>query len=88
MSSPEPTLPLDRAAARRVVEGYTPRYTPGGTVSHLIWEPDWSAPGVAYPHAACGWSGTHEYWRGSGSQEEYEEAAALPVCRKCLTAVS
>lgn len=64
---------------------YERRYTPGGQVAHLIWGPDWSNHDV--PHAACGWSGWAMYWRGSGSQREYDKAAALPICRKCLLKV-
>lgn len=57
------------------------RYTPGGKVTHLIFAPDWAYPN---PAALCGWSGQKEYWRGSGGQEEYETAASLPTCRRCL----
>lgn len=71
-----------------VPQGWTRRYTPGGLVAHLIWEPDWSrGHPYVYVHAACGWSGVHEYWRGTGSQAEYDKAADLPECRRCLAAI-
>lgn len=56
------------------------RYTPGGSVTHLIFGPDWEYP---YPAALCGWSGPKTYWRGTGSQEEYDTADSLPLCRRC-----
>jgi len=56
------------------------RYTPGGGSAHLIPDVDWQHP---YPEALCGWSGQQAYWRGSGSQDEYDQAEALPTCRKC-----
>jgi len=57
------------------------RYTPGGSVAHLILDTDWSNHGS--PEALCGWWAQTDYWRGSGSQEEEEEAASRPTCRKC-----
>jgi len=69
------------------LKDYERRYTPGGKVAHLIWGPDWSRQEATYPHAACGWSGQTTYWRGTGNQDEYDRAAELPVCRRCLAAV-
>lgn len=56
------------------------RYTPGGKVAHLIPDTDWQHD---FPHALCGWWGRQVYWRGSGTQDEYDTAAALPTCRSC-----
>lgn len=56
------------------------RYTPGGKVAHLIPETDWQHD---FPTALCGWWGQQTYWRGSGTQAEYDQAAALPTCRSC-----
>ncbi len=33
--------------------------------------------------ALCGVGVMSIYWRGTGSQEEYETVAALPKCRGC-----
>lgn len=57
------------------------RYTPNGKVAHLISEANWGYP---YPRAACGWDGQATYWRGSGSQDEYDRAQALPLCKRCM----
>lgn len=66
---------------------YERRYTPSGNVAHLVHETEWSSFG-GITHSACGWSGVQEYWRGTGSQEEYEKADALPICQKCLERVT
>jgi hypothetical protein len=34
---------------------------------------------------ACGLSG--DMWQGTGSQDEYETADALPICRNCTKAL-
>jgi hypothetical protein len=59
------------------------RYTPGGQVAHLIPEWDWSNVTGGVVTALCGWWGQSTYWRGSGGQDEYDQAAELPTCRKC-----
>lgn len=59
------------------------RYTPGGTVAHLVDDADWDRVPGGVVTALCGWWGQQTYWRGSGSQAEYDRAAALPTCRKC-----
>lgn len=74
------------------MKGYGKFYTPGGTVAHLIEDRQWDDGGSLYgsehyPQAACGWWGQHSYWRGTGSQTEYDRAEALPTCRKCVMAV-
>jgi hypothetical protein len=61
-------------------------YTPVGKVAHLISVNDWANHSI--PHTAgCGWwAWGKEYWRGTGSQDEYEKAKSLPVCRRCSQA--
>jgi hypothetical protein len=57
------------------------RYLPGGTVVHAL-------PSANDPLALCGadvWDASN--WRGTGSQAEYEQAAVLPQCRRCLRKV-
>lgn len=60
---------------------YTTRvYTPRGTVAHLVEN---TYGNGAYRLALCGlWQPAGFY--GTGAQHEYERAAALPVCSKCL----
>lgn len=56
---------------------YAYRYMAGGSVAHALGRASDAA-------AVCGmgpWLSRH--WRGTGSQEEYERAAALPLCRRC-----
>lgn len=36
--------------------------------------------------AECG-AGAWAFWYGTGSQDEYEKAAALPKCKRCLPKV-
>lgn len=59
------------------------RYLPRGTVTHAFQR----AP-VGYASALCGvaplWYEPRSDWYGTGSQVEYERAAALPKCRRCL----
>lgn len=55
---------------------YARRYLPGGRVAHAVW-PNHST-------AACGRYADVDDWRGSGTQDEYERAASLPPCRRCL----
>jgi hypothetical protein len=56
-------------------------YLPGGKVAHAFMADDdisWIAE--------CGTSSLG-YWHGTGSQDEYERAAELPRCQKCLPRV-
>lgn len=61
---------------------YERRYFPAGKVTHLLGAHDWS--GAQVPHALCGLWAWKVYWRGTGSQDEYDRAAALPICKSCL----
>jgi hypothetical protein len=64
------TLPLD---------AYNRRYLPAGKVAHLIPIDN------AYHYALCGISvlGGRDYWLGTGSQDESDEAARRLLCRSC-----
>jgi hypothetical protein len=54
-------------------------YTFTGKVAHLVAVG--GSPSLHRPPALCGReAGT---WLGTGSQAEYEKAAALPTCRFC-----
>lgn len=67
---------------RRTPTGYMRVYTRKyGRKAHLIREPDWSYP---YPTSVCGIQGSSMWWRGTGSQREYERAAELHTCTRCL----
>lgn len=60
--------------------GYHRGYLPLGKVAHLLSD---QPPGNCV--AACGlWA---DFW-GTGSQEEYERAEALRLCRLCTAAVA
>lgn len=54
------------------------RYLPTGKVKHALERAD-------DRRAVCGmelWRA--ENWYGTGSQDEYENCAARPACRRCL----
>jgi hypothetical protein len=66
------------------VKGFQRRYVYGGTVAHLL--PNWvDLSRHPYEAALCvfspQWPGA---WLGSGSQNEEETAATLPICKRCL----
>jgi hypothetical protein len=57
------------------------RYILGGAVVHAI-------PHDADPLAVCGTDVRNAAnWHGAGTQAEYERAAGLPRCRRCLRKV-
>lgn len=60
------------------------RYLAGGTVRHGL---TCGSHGRA-DFSVCGLSahlpGGHDAWRGTGTQQEYERAAALPKCKRCM----
>jgi hypothetical protein len=65
----------------RVVDRYEWRYLPDGSVTHALTSPQECV-------GECGvgpW--TYDQWRGTGSQVEYERAAELPKCRRCLARI-
>lgn len=51
-------------------------YVPTGKVAHL--RTPWASHGQPLCPADPAWA-----WRGTGSQEEYEHAATLPLCKRC-----
>jgi hypothetical protein len=60
-------------------------YTPYGKMAHLLPLGDRATAG--YPVALCRRSpALFDSWLGTGSQGEYEKAAALPLCKRCKTA--
>ena len=63
---------------------YERRYTsPTAQSVHLLPPFEFATPDRT-PTALCGkWMWTASDWFGSGSQSEYDRAAALPVCKTC-----
>ncbi|MFF8831312.1 hypothetical protein [Streptomyces sp. NPDC015131] len=60
-------------------------YLPGGTVSHrLKWN---HSPNGAGSEALCGRTAWPGYWYGTGSQDEEEKAASLPLCVACAAII-
>lgn len=68
-------------------EAYPAVYTHAGAVTHLLSPLD-SPNAEGYPIALCGlepqWGRS---WRGTGSQDEYDEARRRPLCARCEAAV-
>lgn len=61
---------------------YTLVYLPRGAVAHRLGS--WASPN-SYVSAACGVSPMWpDLWRGTGTQNELDKAATLPLCRKCV----
>lgn len=60
-------------------------YLPQGTVAHVLpWD---GSPNNPSQDSLCGrapWPGD---WLGSGTQDEHEKAAALPLCVSCGSVV-
>lgn len=65
--------------------GHERRYLANGAVAHVI-DVDRVAPSEGL--ALCGvgpqWFVPHG-WRGTGTQDEYERAAELLLCRRCAS---
>ena len=62
---------------------HTRVYRKRGKYAHLV--PTGSLPS-GYTIVMCRLGGTG--WLGTGSQQEYERAASLPVCGQCMKAVA
>lgn len=64
-------------SAKKLPWGYERRYSRGGSVAHAVnvqrYYPVSSAP--------CGFM--PEEWLGTGTQDEYERASTLPLCKTC-----
>jgi len=60
-------------------------YTPYGRMAHLL--PLGALVSFGSPVALCRRSpALFDSWRGTGSQAEYDKAAALPLCQRCKKA--
>lgn len=57
---------------------------PRGKVAHII-----PSSAAGYVSAAmCGlWAWSRSDWRGTGTQDEYDRADSLPLCKNCLRKV-
>jgi hypothetical protein len=56
-------------------------YLPRGTVAHYLAD----YLGQRSGRSLCGISvWLSENWLGTGSQREYEHAASLPLCKRCV----
>lgn len=55
-------------------------YRPNGKVAHLLAA---GASNDYYERALCGARPHWDQWFGTGAQDEYELAAAMPLCQKC-----
>lgn len=63
-------------------ERYEWRYLRSGKRTHAL------VPPVGRECAECGMGpALFDDWHGTGTQAEYERAASLPKCRRCLTAI-
>ena len=60
-------------------------YAPRGKMAHLL--PPGDQPTAGRPPALCLlYPRLGTAWLGTGSQKEYEKAAALPLCGRCEAA--
>lgn len=62
---------------------YEWHYVPRGKVTHARKRRSGGLDGTARCGTAPAWYEPID-WHGTGSQAEYERAAALPKCRRCL----
>ncbi len=69
----------DSAPPRGTELTWTRLYQRGGRQAHLTADSKIACRG---PLREDAW--VDESWLGTGSQEEYEHAAALPLCRRCF----
>ena len=63
-----------------LVDGCTRLYAKHGRTAHL------QMPGDTYADVYCRIDPPPAWWLGTGSQAEYDRAALLPSCRRCLIA--
>lgn len=73
---------VDRALAEADRTGWHWRYLPNGKRAHVLRLNSMS--GGLDVVAACGIGAWPSDWLGTGSQTEYEQAATLPRCRRCI----
>ncbi len=62
------------------VDSHEWRYLPGGKVVHAL---SYAAARVATCGTGPVWFAP-DGWYGTGTQAEYEHAASLPQCKRCL----
>jgi hypothetical protein len=67
-------------AVDRLNSPYEWRFTAGGSVVHALRK-------AGDSRALCGRYRPASLWMGTGSQDEYETAAALSSCEKCLVLI-
>lgn len=72
--------PIAEVVVNAVVDTLAWRYLPNGTVKHAL---RYSAARIAVCGVGPHWSAPDD-WYGTGSQAEYETAASLRECRRCL----
>lgn len=72
--------PIGERGNRLAADGW--RYTARGEVRHFTRPTTLAEP--AFRFSSCGLSAWAHYWRGTGSQEEYEALAAMPPCLRCV----
>lgn len=76
--------------ATPTVEHVTWRYLPDGRVKHALRV---TSAGVGpRTHSLCGmrpmvWVGPPGEWHGTGSQDEHDECARRPACKRCAIEV-
>lgn len=67
---------------RKGREMYPAVYMRKGQVTHLL--PPWSSPNDSVA-ALCGrMTGIGELWLGTGTEDEYDQARAMPLCTNCV----
>lgn len=69
---------IDKVNAEEVKTGLRWRYLLTGNCTHALRQGDRVAV------AECGVGGWMSEWLGTGGQGEYERAATLPRCRRCV----
>jgi hypothetical protein len=65
-------------------EHYEWRYLLGGRRTHALIS---SLDRIALCGRGVGWRDGAEEWRGTGTQDEYERAARLPRCLRCVRTI-
>lgn len=76
-------LKMTAEEREKILARFERRYLPKGTVAHLL------NGNPLRDMAECGRSPwDSDEWRGTGTQEEYENAASWPICKRCLHVAS
>lgn len=69
----------------KVPDGYIALYTYKSRVAHAVNEDHRHGNSVAVCGLGPAWFNS---WYGTGSQDEYETAEKLPLCRRCKARLS